>query len=246
MTEGKRGPAFYDDNSVFRTYMDRRARPQNPNDTVEGPVFKELVGTVAGLRVLDLGCGAAQYGRELLAGGASSYLGLDGSENMVREAEKALAGTPGQVRLTDLIAWNPEGEHDLVVSRLVIHYIEDLGALFGKVCAALRPGGRFVFSAEHPVITSCNRALDGGGLRQEWIVDDYFVTGERIVDWMGGRVVVYHHTVEDFYGALLGAGFMIEALREGRPSRENFEHEPTYQRRLRIPLFLIMAARKPA
>ena len=35
--------AFYDDDAVFNTYMARRSRPDNPNDTLEKPVIFELV-----------------------------------------------------------------------------------------------------------------------------------------------------------------------------------------------------------
>ena len=46
-------------------------------------------------------------------------------------------------------------------------------------------------------------------------------------------------------GGLQQAGFLVEGLREGRPRRELFLREETYQRRLRIPIPLLMAARKP-
>ena len=61
---------------------------------------------------------------------------------------------------------------------------------------------------------------------------------------MGGRVVKYHRTVEDYFGALQQAGFAVEQLREARPSPEQFADPATYERRQRIPLFLILAGRK--
>ena len=51
------GPDFYDDDAVFATYMARRHGSDNPNDTLEKPVLQELVGSLAGQRILDLGCG---------------------------------------------------------------------------------------------------------------------------------------------------------------------------------------------
>src|SRR5689334_18964931 len=47
------GPAFYDDEAVFATYMAARQRGDNPNDTLEQPVTLELAGDLAGRRVLD-------------------------------------------------------------------------------------------------------------------------------------------------------------------------------------------------
>jgi hypothetical protein len=62
---------------------------------------------------------------------------------------------------------------------------------------------------------------------------------------MGGELLKYHHTVEDFYLGLQNAGFVVEHLRESRPVRERFIDPETYARRMRIPLFLFLAARKP-
>jgi hypothetical protein len=103
-------------------------------------------------------------------------------------------------------------------------------------------GGRFVFSLEHPVITSCDRAWQTAGVRQDWIVDDYFESGPRSTDWMGGRVIKYHRTVEDYFIALRQAGFSVDELEECRPKRAHFADEATYERRKRIPLFLLFSA----
>jgi hypothetical protein len=61
---------------------------------------------------------------------------------------------------------------------------------------------------------------------------------------MGGQVVKYHRTVENYFVSLQRAGFSIKSLREAEPQRIHFEDDDTYQRRKRIPLFLIMAGQK--
>jgi hypothetical protein len=76
------------------------------------------------------------------------------------------------------------------------------------------------------------------------VVDNYFDTGERITNWMGGTVRKYHRTLENYFKAAQQTGFAIEQLREGYPRPENFRTDETYQRRKRIPLFLIMSLRK--
>jgi trans-aconitate methyltransferase len=144
------GPAFYDDDAIFKTYMSRRGRENNPNDTLEKPIISELIGNVMDKRILDLGCGDASFGREALARGCQSYLGIEGSNNMVESAQQNLAGTQGKVVHSAIETWEyPSLAFDLVVSRLVLHYIQDLTAIFKQV---MRPhlDGRFVLSVRSP------------------------------------------------------------------------------------------------
>jgi len=225
--------------------MARRHRLENPNDTLEKPVFLELAGELEGKRILDLGCGDATFGAEALAAGCRFYLGIDGSQNMVAVAQKGLVGTSGQIIHADIEAWTyPQSSFDLVISRLVIHYVENIDSIFAQVYRTLVNHGRFVFSVEHPVITSCDRAWQSGGVRQDWIVDNYFEIGKRVTSWMGGEVIKYHHTVEDYFLALQKAGFTVESVRESHPRREFFGSEETFERRKRIPLFLLLAGHK--
>jgi SAM-dependent methyltransferase len=240
-----RGPAFYDDDTIFATYMAHRQEPDNPPDTLEKPVLLDLVGEVAGLHILDLGCGAAVFGRTALEQGCRTYVGVEGSRNMVAMAKKTLADSVGEVIHATLEAWDyPTAAFDLVVSRLALHYIEDFAAVCTHVYQTLAPSGRFIFSVEHPVITSCAQSWQSVGSRQDWIVDTYFVGGPRSTTWLGGEVVRYHRTVEEYFGSLQRAGFVVEQLRESCPRPELFADEAAYEQHKRVPLFLFLAARK--
>jgi len=244
---GTAGPTFYDDDTVFATYRQGRQRPDNPNDTLEKPVILELLGDIAGKSVLDLGCGDAAIGREFLQGGAAAYLGIDGSAKMVALATQTLAGTSGRVVQHAIEDWQyPETTFDLVLARLALHYIADLPTLCTKIRQTLQPGGKFVFSVEHPVITSTDRGWTKEGPRQDWLVDNYFDSGLRVTEWMGGQIEKYHRTVEDYFNDLQRTGFIVEHLRESSPQRQHFQDEQTYLRRKRIPLFLFLAGRKSA
>lgn len=239
------GPRFYDDPDRFAEYMRMRQRPGNANDTLEKPVFQEMVGTVEGLRILDLGCGDASFGREALLEGCLAYVGLEGSRNMADAARKRLAGLTGEVVQTTLEEWTfPPAAFDLVVSQLALHYVQDFDAMVSQVTRTLSEGGRFVFSVEHPVVTSCDRSAQPSGVHLDWIVDDYFITGRRVKHWLGGDVVIYHRTIEDYFMALRRVGFVVESLREARPQKAHFTEADEYERRLRIPRLLFLAASK--
>jgi predicted TPR repeat methyltransferase len=184
------GSQFYDNAAVFQTYMQHRQRPDNPHDTLEKPIMLALLGSVSGAHFLDLGCGDAALGKTRLAQGATSYLGLDGSRNMVERAQPTLAGTVGRVGQADMQSWHsPPNPFDRVLSRFVLHDIADVVPVFQQVFPALRPSGVFVFSVDHPVITSCARAWQGGGVRQAWIGADYFDSSRRVTHGVGEQVV---------------------------------------------------------
>lgn len=241
-----KGPDFYDEEAVFSRYMARRQSTANPspNDTMEKPVFMELLGEVCGKTVLDLGCGDGAFGVELIQSGAT-YTGVEASSRMIELAQPVIAEAGGVLYPITIEDYDyPEAAYDLVISRLALHYVDNIEVIFRNVHQTLRDGGRFIFSVEHPVLTSSNRGATESGIRLNWIVDDYFETGARDVAWMGSHVTKYHRTIEDFYLGLQQSGFQIEALREAKPDAAMFADPELYARRKRIPLFLMMAATK--
>ena len=239
------GGSYYDDSAVFERYTraHRSSDRTNPTHVMEEPAVLAEIGDPAGLNVIDLGCGDAQFGRTLLGAGAASYLGIDGSRNMVERAGENLRGTSGRVELGDLerVTAQPASA-DLVTSRLALHYVEDIAPVLTTVSLALRPGGRFVMTVVHPVITAHDNRPDGP--RTTWTVDDYFDLGPRSRAWFGGRVTWYHRTVEDYVRSLLGAGLTLTGLRECEPVAGRFGGDTAeLARRRRVPLFLLLAGR---
>ncbi|OMF63007.1 class I SAM-dependent methyltransferase [Paenibacillus sp. FSL R5-0766] len=239
-----RGSDFYDDEANFEKYMERRKWQENANDTLEKPVMLELIGDVAGKNILDLGCGDARFAAELLSREreGTTYTGIEGSVNMIQAANTSVKGLNARIEQAFMEDWTyPAGVYDLVISRLAVHYIEDVESLFHNIYNTLKENGTFVFSVEHPVITS---TLQPSGTRTDWVVDQYFVEGYREQQWLGGSVKKMHRSIESYYMALQRAGFHVEHLRESAPQRAYFVNEETYLRRQRIPLFLFLSARK--
>lgn len=236
---------FYDEDKVLETYQAHRKRSDNPNDALETPVFLELVGKLANLDIVDLGCGDASFGKDALTKGATSYVGIEASSDMVQVARAVLSNAGGEVRRQRLEDWATEPEQaDLVSARLSLNYIENLSPVFREVFKALRPKGRFIVSVEHPVISS-NYAFIEKGQRTSWLVDDYFKSGARVHTWLGKKITKYHHTLEEWLDLFQTTGFKVESIRESKPQKENFQSMQEYKRRLRIPLFLFIAAHKP-
>jgi SAM-dependent methyltransferase len=241
------GGEFYDGGDVFETYVGAVAPgPWSANYVMEEPALLDTIGDVQGARILDLGCGLAVLGSQLLAGGCASYLGIDGSTKMVAAASAQVQDAGGEVRLGTIEEFSaPPGSYDLIVSRMALHYVGDIRGALSACAAALEPRGRMVFSVVHPVVTSHDGRASTGQARTSWLVDDYFATGPREQIWMGGSVWWHHRTIEEYVVAFQEAGFALTALSECAPRRDRFDGEESeYERRRRMPLFLLLAGRR--
>ncbi|WP_377891018.1 class I SAM-dependent DNA methyltransferase [Alkalihalobacillus sp. R86527] len=236
----------YDNQTFYDNYMKRRHREENPNDLIETPSLLELLGSVKGKHVLDLGCGDASLGQLLMRLGCGEYQGVDGSANMIERASQNLqdAKGKGSVVHSNLQEFHyPAASFALVVSQLVLHYIDDLEGILENVMSTLKANGKFVFSVQHPLLTASSESMKNGK-RSNWIVDDYFVSGRRVEPWIGENVVKFHRTIEEYFMLLQSAGFVIEGLREATPIKENFANIEEYERRRKIPLFLLFSCVK--
>ncbi|WP_226679956.1 class I SAM-dependent methyltransferase [Sutcliffiella horikoshii] len=240
-----RGSSVYDQSDFFTNYMNRRNRKDSPNNAIEGPIMSELVGNIQHKTILDLGCGDASFGKELLQLGARHYTGVEGSIQMLEAAHSNLLELDATIYNETMESYDfPSESYDLVTSRFAIHYVSDIDRLFQNIYGTLKKDGRFVFSIQHPLTTSSFASKVTGDKRGNWIVDDYFQDGQRKEPWINQVVVKYHRTIEQYFTALREAGFTVRDLREGTPKREHFSSEEEFVRRQRIPVVLAFACVK--
>lgn len=237
------GSQLFSTAGKLEAYLAFRHRPESLNESIEKPIILEMLGDVQGQHVLDLGCGDGVFGANLLQAGCKSYTGIEISKNMLAVASQTVQHPASQLILSRIEDWEyPANQFDLVTSRLALHYIADLSAIFAKVKYTLTTKGRFIFSIVHPIITASDKSRANDGLRQDWIVDNYFARGTRQVFMRGEYLEQYHRTIEDIFQTLQNTGFVVEQLREACPKAENFTDSALFERRKRIPLFLFFAA----
>jgi trans-aconitate 2-methyltransferase len=95
--------------------------------------------------VLDAGCGSGRVTRHLLDRlPTGRVIGVDASPSMIEEARSNLAefGDRVELRVGDLTELDLDADVDAAFSNAAFHWIAQHELLFGRLYAALRPGGR--------------------------------------------------------------------------------------------------------
>jgi ubiquinone/menaquinone biosynthesis C-methylase UbiE len=238
---------IYDDPTFFAGYEKLRETNSGLNDVLEQPALRGLLPqSLEGLRVLDLGCGFGDFARFARGLGARSVVGVDVSAKMLAGAAERTSDSTIEYRKVSIEEFQPAGGFfDLVVSSLALHYVEDYGAVVGRVAAILKAGGRFIFSVEHPICTALAQpwVRDGSGKALYWPVDDYRREGRRNTRWFVDGVVKFHRTVETYVNVLLDGGFALRSLLEPEPVMAN-DAVPDLGLQRRRPPFLLLAAER--
>jgi trans-aconitate 2-methyltransferase len=119
-------------------------RVSDPQVEMAGPVLDRL--PLAGDEtVLDAGCGSGRVTELLLERlPRGRVIAVDGAPTMVDRARRRLARRPVTVLHQNLVELRLDAPADAAFSNAVFHWIGDHEALFARLHAALRPGGRLV------------------------------------------------------------------------------------------------------
>ena len=208
------------------------------NALYERPESLRLMGDVAGLKVLDAGCGSGAHAAALMARGAI-VTGIDKSSGMLTLARERLGGGAMlfEADLTTQLSF-ADGAFDCVLAALVLHYIEDWSVPLKEFRRVLVPGGRLVISTHHPF---WDHLLAGGR--------DYFASFQLDDRWeKGGEIMEMHYWRRPLHAmtaALAAAGFAIETITEPPPLPEARERFPADYKLLSTqPQFLFFAAHR--
>jgi SAM-dependent methyltransferase len=228
-----KGADLYDDPVFLNGYRQLRRDGLGLNDELEIPAMAAVLPPLEGLRVVDLGCGEGQLAVRIATAGAVEVLGVDASERMLAAAARhpLVRYVRADLDGFDLLP----GSADLVVSSLALHYVEDYAGLVARVARWLTPGGSFVFTVEHPVMTAPLTAGEG-------VVDDYADEGPRQRTWLVDGVIKYHRTLGTLTGVLRQHGFRLDVVDEPLPTAEQIERAPHLAVHRRRPPLLLMSA----
>ena len=175
-----------------------------------------LLGDVRDRRVLEVGCGAAQCARWLLAAGADP-VALDLSAAMLLRGREVGAATGLAVPLIQADATRlpfADASFDIACSAYgAVPFVADSGAVMAEVARVLRPGGRWVFSVTHPLRWSFP---DDAGTDGLVACDSYWDRRPYVEQGPTGRAtyVEHHRTLGDRVREITAAGLTLVDLVE--------------------------------
>lgn len=175
------------------------------------------LGEVEGRDVLEIGSGAGQCSRWVLARGGRP-VGIDVSRRQLqhhrRLDEQHGVDVPVALASGAALPFAP-GTFDVVFSAFgALQFLADAPALVGDVARVLRPGGRFAFSVTHPTRWSFPDDPGEDGLtasQSYWDRTPYVEVDERTGVT---RYVEHHRTIGDWVAALSRHGFALQELHE--------------------------------
>jgi SAM-dependent methyltransferase len=238
---------IYDDETFFSGYSRLPRSIEGLDGAPEWATLRGWLPELDGRTVLDLGCGFGWFCRWARRNGAADVLGLDISERMLARAKAETDDAAITYVKADLEHLTlPPATFDLAYSSLVFHYIENLQPLLARVHAALVPGGRLVFSVEHPIFTAPSHpgwSVDAAG-HTTWPVDLYLEEGPRSTDWLANGVIKQHRTVATYIRLSLGVGFTLARIDEWGPSAEQIAARPDWADERQRPAFLLVACQR--
>jgi SAM-dependent methyltransferase len=238
---------IYDNPAFFAGYSQLPRQVHGLDGAPEWPAIRAMLPPLAGKHVVDLGCGFGWASRWMAGQGAASVLGLDLSENMINRARQDTSASAITYDITDLETLElPQAQFDLAYSALAFHYVRDFARLVRMVHAALKPGGDFVFTIEHPIFMAAAHPhwIEDEDGRKTWPVNGYSVEGERRTDWFAKGVVKYHRTMATTLNTLIASGFAIREIGEFYPTAEQIAEVPALAEELERPMMLLVSAHR--
>ncbi len=201
-------------------------------------------------RVLEVGTGEGQVARAIVAENGAQVVGVDPTVNQIVEAVRKGAG-PTYARSGAESLPFPDGSFDAVVCCLVFEHIDDVDVALAEVSRVLRPGGRFVFCLNHPLLqTPGSGWIDDQILdppEQYWRIGPY-LTEQAVVEEVEKDVYIrfVHRPLGRYINAMADVGMTIERMLEPAPPAGFIARAPEHTEVATVPRLLTLVARRSA
>lgn len=199
-------------------------------------------------RLIDIGTGEGQIARRLQAADADYVIGADPTASQVTEAATR-GGGPSYVRaVADDLPFADES-FDGALACLVYEHIEALEAALAETARVLRPGGRFVFMLNHPLLqTPGSGWIDDQWLdppEQYWRIGPYLQEANTVEEVQKDVFIPFvHRPLSRYLNAMVDAGLALQRMIEPAPPEAFLARSEQYRAASAIPRLLVLVADK--
>jgi SAM-dependent methyltransferase len=199
-------------------------------------------------RIIEIGTGEGQVARAVSAAGASFVCGLDPTAAQVDEAARR-AGGPVYLRAGAASVPVATSSMDAAIACLVFEHIDEVDEAIAEVARVLRPGGRFLFFLNHPLLqTPGSGWIDDQVLdppEQYWRVGAYLDEASTVEEVERGvHIRFVHRPLSRYVNALADAGLTLERMLEPAPPPGFLARASEYADAASIPRLLVLVTRR--
>jgi ubiquinone/menaquinone biosynthesis C-methylase UbiE len=189
------------------------------------PVLWRFAGDVAGLNVLDAGCGTGYLSRQLAERGGQ-VTGVDLSEEMIKIARAKAPDIESRVDSCAELTTVADGSMDMVVANYVLMDTPDLDGTMQAFHRVLKTDGVAIIVFSHPCFPQ-GRAMpldEGNGVIYRWPTSYFEQT--KCVDppWahFTSEFIWFHRPLSDYWKAFKDAGFEVLEFAEPRIAADRY------------------------
>jgi len=207
-------------------------------------IVTELAGAA---RVLDVGCGEGQVSRLAAARlGTDLVVGVDPTHAQVVEAHRR-GGLVSYGRADAAALPFSDGSFDAAVACLVFEHIDEVDRAIAEVGRVLRPGGRFLFLLNHPLLqTPGSGWIDDTILEEQyWRIGPYLTEDHTLEEVEKGVWIPFiHRPLSRYVNALAAAGLYVTWMGEPAPPPGFLARAAEYRDAATIPRLLALRTEK--
>lgn len=189
------------------------------------PVLWDFAGDVAGLKVLDAGCGTGYLSRKLYTEGAD-VIGVDFSEEMIWIARDKSPDIDFRIGSCSDLASISDSSMDMIVSNYVLMDVPDLDGTMQAFSRVLKAGGVAVLVFSHPCFPQGNAIHSDDGIKVKYQWDFSYFEQRKYVfpPWahFTSNFICFHRPLSDYWKAFKVAGFNVVDFEEPRLAKDRF------------------------
>jgi len=200
-------------------------------------------------RILDVGTGEGQVARLVAASGTGVVVvGIDPTVAQLAVARER-GGGPSYGRASVAALPFANETFDAVVACLVFEHVEAMDLGITEVARVLRPGGRFAFFLNHPLLQTPNSGwIDDQVLdppEQYWRIGPYLVEDTSLEQVEAGVFIPFvHRPLSRYVNAMADNGLLVRRMLEPAPPPGFLAQAAEYEAAASIPRLLVLVAEK--